>query len=122
MDTQLSDVSCPLDEVVAQASDDPVSDGDSETDSDERVDGPNEVDSKGVPQMLEKDLTPFEQATGHENINHISAEHEIEEVQANEADQGIGSYPEAPVLEFRNASTQSGIEVVNPWIPFTAVS
>lgn len=85
MDINHSDVSCPPDDIVAEALDDPISDGDSETEGEESI--RTKVRSIGTlsPQMLGEDLTSFEGATKQKNIICILTEQEIEEVDAKEA-------------------------------------
>lgn len=65
---QLSDY--PPDDVIAKATHDALSDGDSETDSEESVH--EEIQTKS-PKSLE-DLTSFKQDAKQENINHLLTE------------------------------------------------
>lgn len=59
--------------------------------------------------MLGEDFTPFEQATGQENVSGILTEWEMEEAEANETDSDLISYMETLALEFENASTWVGL-------------
>lgn len=76
-----SDASCIPDDVVPKRSDDMITNGDNEMDSEEPVHAESEVDQNIVPQMLEEDLTPFEE----DNVNRILIEQEMDEAEANAA-------------------------------------
>lgn len=49
-----------MDGIVAEASNNPISDGDSETDDEESIHAQKEADLNRVRQMLGKNLTPVE--------------------------------------------------------------
>lgn len=72
--------------------------------------------------MLRADVTSFEQVACLENFSRLLTEGEMEQVEANDGDQEPGSYMEAPIPEFENASTWVDIAVDCLWIPYMTVS
>lgn len=77
------DVFYPLNDVVAEESDNCLSDGDSETNGQEPIHAHTKFDLNSVPQMLEEDLTSFKPTAEQENVSHILTEQETKEIDAN---------------------------------------
>lgn len=76
----------PLNNVVAESSDDPISSGDSEIDGEGPVHAQSEVNQNRVPKILVKDVTLLELVTGQENISFTLSEREMKEVEAKAAE------------------------------------
>lgn len=64
MDIHHSDVSYPPNNILAEALDDPVGDGNSDTNGAEPVHDQSEVNLNNVLHMLGEDLTPYERTAG----------------------------------------------------------
>lgn len=67
-------------------------------------------------------MTSFEECTCQENLNRMMTEEEIEEVEVNVVDQEPGTYMEAPVAEFENASSWVDTVVGRLQMPFVTAS